>query len=211
MSGLVAKDFLVFKKCFRWIYRIACIAVLAGAVVLFPYKGAHYIALMLPVLGSAFLTEIVKVEEKTDWRGYLPALPITSREIVLSRYIFCGIVLSFFSVLSFALCLASAMYGGFALGDVMNDYIFGVWFAVLLVCFGIPGGFLFKNELCTGTMMSACLLIAIVRGVGADTFFFSHVSLAAYCALMIVTMLMVFASYQISLRIYFHKRKADQC
>ena len=74
MIGLITKDVLVFKKCFRWIYRLISAIVLAGTVILFPNEGIRYIALMLPALGVAILTEMIKVEEKSDWREYLPVL-----------------------------------------------------------------------------------------------------------------------------------------
>ena len=94
MIGLIIKDFLVFKKRFHLTYRLIGAAVLGLVIILYPAEGAQYVALLLPVMGVAFLTEIVKVEEKSDWRDYLPALPIISREIVLSRYLFCGILFS---------------------------------------------------------------------------------------------------------------------
>ena len=103
MIGLIIKDFLVFKKRFHLTYRLIGAAVLGLVIILYPAEGAQYVALLLPVMGVAFLTEIVKVEEKSDWRDYLPALPIISREIVLSRYLFCGILLAAFAATSFVI------------------------------------------------------------------------------------------------------------
>lgn len=73
MIGLIIKDFLVFKKRFHLTYRLIGAAVLGLVIILYPAEGAQYVALLLPVMGVAFLTEIVKVEEKSDWRDYLPA------------------------------------------------------------------------------------------------------------------------------------------
>ena len=76
MLGLVTKDFLVFKMRFSLLYRLITVLVLCGTVFLFPHEGIRYIALMLPMMGIAFLTDIIRVEEKSDWKYYLPALPI---------------------------------------------------------------------------------------------------------------------------------------
>lgn len=209
MSGLVAKDVLVFKKCFRRIYRLISALVLAGTVLLFPGEGVRYIALMLPAMGVAILTEMIKVEEQSDWRAYLPVLPVTNREIVFSRYVFCGGLWAALSALSFALCAAAAVWGGFPLKTVLCDYLLGVWFAVLIVCFGIPSGYFFQNTFCTGAMMGACLLMAILRSAKLDAAFFALSPPAASIVLLAMTVLMILASYGAALRIYTRKRSAD--
>ena len=66
MTGLVFKDFIVFKKRFGPLYRIACAALLLSVILLFPGEGTGYTALCLPMIGMAFLTEIVKVDEQSD-------------------------------------------------------------------------------------------------------------------------------------------------
>lgn len=206
MTGLITKDLLVFKRCFHWPYRLASTLLLLGTVLLFPQQGGHYIALLLPAMGVAFLTEIVKVDERSDWSGYLPALPVTRREIVLSKYAFCGLLLAACSLLSTALCVAAAVLGQFPLESLLSDYITGVWFAILMVCFAIPSGFLFKNDFCTGAMMIACALMAAVRGMGVDALLFSSLSPALYLVLATMTALMVCVSYPIALGIYSAKR-----
>lgn len=204
MTGLITKDLLVFRRCFHRLYRLASALLLLGTVLLFPQRGGHYIALLLPAMGAAFLTEIVKVDEKSDWSGYLPALPVTSREIVLSKYVFCGLLLAACSLLSAALCAAASLLGRFALETLLTDYITGVLFALLMVCFAIPGGFLFKNESCTGAMMTACLLMAAIRGTGADALLFG--SPARYLILAALAVGMLCASYPIALGIYSARR-----
>lgn len=206
MIGLIAKDFLVFKKRFSLVYRLIAVLLLCGTVILFPNNGIRYIALMLPMMGVAFLTEIIKVEEKSDWKAYLPILPITGREIVLSRYIFCGSILVGFSVISFAMCVVASVIGSFALGTVMPDYIIGVWFAILMVCFGIPGGYFFKNDLCTGAMIGSLIIVGIIRNTGADALFFSLSSSLSIIVALFSTLVMVYISYKVSLWIFTVKR-----
>lgn len=206
MIGLIAKDFLVFKKRFNLLYRLIGAAILALAVIIYPNEGAQYIALLLPMMGVAFLTEIIKVEEKSDWRDYLPALPITGREIVLSRYAFCGILIVAFTALSLILCAVASVLGDFSLSAVMPDFILGIWYAVLLVCFGIPVGYFFKNDMCTGAMIGSCFVIMVIRTLGIDKVLFSNGTLMAWIVMIIVAALLIYISYRVAFWIYSTKR-----
>ena len=78
MIGLVAKDFLVFKKICKPAYRLLGIILLLCACIFIPQAAIPYISLLLPLMGVAFLTELVKIEEKSDWKNYLPVLPETN-------------------------------------------------------------------------------------------------------------------------------------
>lgn len=206
MIGLISKDFLVFKIRFNWMFRLMSVIILAGVLVLFPGQGIRYIAIALPAMGLAFLTELVKVEENSDWQDYLPVLPITSHEIVLSRYVFCGALLAAFAVLNFVLCVVTVLLGKFALETIMADYMLGIWFAVLVVCFGIPSGYFFNNQICTGTMIGACMLFGIFHNTGAEAAFLSLGTPIVFLILVMATVLMVFASYWIALWIYSLKK-----
>lgn len=206
MIGLVAKDFIVFRKRFGLLYRAASAALLIAVILLFPSDGTGYIALCLPLIGVAFLTEIVKVDEQSDWKDYLPVLPITNGDIVLSRYVFCGLLLAAASLVSFAVCAASAAIHSFALADVMPNYILGVWFGVLMMCVSIPSGYFFKNEICTGAMMWCCIALAPGRSTGADLKLVSTGSPMVHLIFLVTTVLMLCGSYLASLWIYTTKR-----
>lgn len=206
MTGLVSKDFIVFKKRFGPLYRIACAALLVFVILLFPSEGTGYTALCLPMIGMAFLTEIVKVDEQSDWKDYLPVLPITNRDIVLSRYVFCGLLLAAVSLISFAVCAVSAAIHSFALADVMPNYILGVWFGVLMMCVSIPSGYFFKNEICTGAMMWCCIALAPGRSTGADLKLVSTGSPMVHLAFLLIAVVMLCVSYLASLWIYGTKR-----
>ena len=208
MIGLIIKDFLVFKKRFHLTYRLIGAAVLGLVIILYPAEGGQDVALLLPVMGVAFLTEIVKVEEKSDWRDYLPALPIISREIVLSRYLFCGILLAAFAATSFVICMIASLVGDFTLSSTMPNFLLGVLDAVLLVCLGIPAGYFFKNDMCTGAMIVAIIICAGIRSTGLDTAFFAASSFLAYALLIIGMALLLYLSYRASLGIFRKRRHA---
>lgn len=160
MIGLIIKDFLVFKKRFHLTYRLIGAAVLGLCDYTLSRRGSAVCCASPACDGCAFLTEIVKVEEKSDWRDYLPALPIISREIVLSRYLFCGILLAAFAATSFVICMIASLVGDFTLSSTMPNFLLGVLDAVLLVCLGIPAGYLFKRH-----VYGACSCIIICAGI----------------------------------------------
>lgn len=210
MIGLITKDFLVFNRKLNKFYKLLCAIVLVGIIVLLPENSAMYIGILLPAFGVCFLAELSRVEEKSDWKDYLPALPLTSREIVLSRYLFCGILIAALSIVSLISCMIAPLISSITLAEAMFYFGSGVWYAVLVLSFGIPGGYFFKNEICFGAMMGACMIFGIIRNTGADILLFSLASPAVYAAVIVFTILMVYVSYRISLWIYTRRRYAKQ-
>ncbi len=208
MIGLITKDFLVFNQKFSMFYKLLFAIVLVGIIVLLPENSAMYIGLLLPVVGVCFLTELIKVEEKSDWKDYLPALPLTSREIVLSRYLFCGILLAALSIVSLTSCMLAPLISSITLAEAMSYFISGVWYAVLVLCFGVPCGYFFKGEVCTGAMLWACGIFGIIRNTGVDTLLFHLAAPVIHAAVIACTILMVYVSYRISLWIYTKRRHA---
>lgn len=210
MIGLITKDFLVLNRKVNKFYKLLCAIVLAGIIVLLPENCAMYIGVLLPVFGVCFLAELSRVEEESDWKDYLPALPLTSREIVLSRYLFCGTLLAALSIVSFLSCMIAPLISSITLAEAMFYFISGVWYAVLLLSFGVPCGYFFKGKVCTGGMLGAIGIYGIIHNTGVDTLLFSLASPVIYAAVIIFTILMVYVSYRISLWIYTRRRYAKQ-
>lgn len=102
--------------------------------------------------------------------------------------------------------MIASLIGSITLADAMSYFISGVWFAVLALSFGIPGGYFFKNKICTGAIMGACMIFGIIRNIGADTLLFSLGSPVVYAAVIVFTVLMVYVSYRLSLWIYTRRK-----
>lgn len=210
MIGLITKDFLVLNRKVNKFYKLLCAIVLVGIIVLLPENCAMYIGVLLPVFGVCFLAELSRVEEESDWKDYLPALPLTSREIVLSRYLFCGTLLAALSIVSFLSCMIAPLISSITLAEAMFYFISGVWYAVLLLSFGVPCGYFFKGKVCTGGMLGAIGIYGIIHNTGVDTLLFSLASPVIYAAVLALTVLMVYISYRFSLWIYTRRRYAKQ-
>lgn len=159
-------------------------------------------------MGVAFLTELVKIEEKSDWKNYLPVLPITDKEIVVGRYLFSGILFVSLSVLTFLLCIIAAFTGHFSFTTVVPNLVLGMCCTVLTICLGVPSGFVFKQSNCTGAMIAAIMVCAVIRSTGLDTAFFAASSFLAYTLLIIGMALLLYLSYRASLSIFRKRRYA---
>ena len=162
MIGLVAKDLIVFKKICKPAYRLLGIILLLCTCIFIPQAAIPYISLLLPLMGVAFLTEFVKIEEKSDWKNYLLVLPITDKEIVVGRYLFSGILFVSLSVLTFLLCIIAAFTGHFSFTTVVPNLVLGMCCTVLTICLGVPSGFVFKQSNCTGAMIAAIMVCAVL-------------------------------------------------
>ena len=208
MIGLVTKDFLVFKKICKPAYRLLGITLLLSACIFIPQAAIPYISLLLPLMGVAFLTELVKIEEKSDWKNYLPVLPITDKEIVVGRYLFSGILFVSLSALTFLLCIIAAFIGHFSFTTVVPNLVLGMCCTVLTICLGVPSGFVFKQSNCTGAIIAAIMVCAVIRSTGLDTAFFAASSFLAYALLIIVMALLLYLSYRASLSIFRKRRHA---
>ena len=205
MTGLISKDFIVFRKRFTPLYRLIFAAALA-LVILLPNDGGEYIAVCLPAISMAFLAEIVKVDELSEWKDYLPVLPVTGREVVLSRYVFSWVLLLASIVISVAACAVSAAIYQFSLTSILPHFILGIWLGVLMMCVSIPTGYLFKNEICTGSMLWCLIPFGITRGAGLDVKLMSAGGPVVAVLLLLSFVPMLCASYGAALWVYTTKR-----
>ena len=140
--------------------------------------------------------------------NYLPVLPITDKEIVVGRYLFSGILFVSLSVLTFLLCIIAAFTGHFSFTTVVPNLVLGMCCTVLTICLGVPSGFVFKQSNCTGAMIAAIMVCAVIRSAGLDTAFFTASSFLAYALLIIGMALLLYLSYRASLSIFRKRRHA---
>ena len=135
-------------------------------------------------------------------------LPITDKEIVVGRYLFSGILFVSLSVLTFLLCIIAVFTGHFSFTTVVPNLVLGMCCTVLTICLGVPSGFVFKQSNCTGAMIAAIMVCAVIRSTGLDTAFFAASSFLAYALLIIGMALLLYLSYRASLGIFRKRRHA---
>lgn len=203
MSGLMVKDFLVFKKRFKMIFRVMSGLLLLGVIVFLPSTGAEYVALLLPPMSVAFLAEIITTDEKSEWKKYLPTLPITHKEIVLSRYVFCAILAGTATMIAVILCGISAIaFGQITMSSISPKILIGLFYAVMMLIIGIPCGYFFKGEICTGAMIATIFLLSVFPRSILETVLLSATSPLFIIIVLLVTAALFYGSFRLSLLIY---------
>lgn len=103
MKGLMIKDMITLSKKINPIHRI--ILVVVALAVLLPLKsaGAIFLGIVLPVFACSLPLALLTCDDLWKWDKYAIAMPITKKQIVCSRYLFCGATLCIFSVVALAL------------------------------------------------------------------------------------------------------------
>lgn len=150
MTGLLIKDLLVFRRLCKPVYCLSAVLLLLGVAILFPQTSLPYISLLLPLAGVALLAELAKAEEQSGWQSCLPILPVTDKEIVAGRYLLSGVLFAAFSLLTVLLCLIGVFVGRLSFAAVLPNLVLGMCCTVLMVCLGVPAGFLFSRPAAPG-------------------------------------------------------------
>jgi ABC-type transport system involved in multi-copper enzyme maturation permease subunit len=206
MTGLFMKDILIIKKRYHGLLGIVVLAISIGAFFIFPEYAAIYVPLLFPPMGVALLADLATSDEKSGWRKYLPALPLTQKEIVLSRYAFCGLLIAAIFLFSlFYSCLAVLFFEHWTFMEVLIYSFGGLLFAVLMLIVGVPFGYFFKGELATGSMMGVIVLIMILRHTGIISLLLNGSTWIAALMIMAMALILLYCSYRLSLLIYTQK------
>lgn len=94
MSGLLIKDFVSIRKKYGILRPVMDAAIAAVLMILMESNGAIIVALLLvPLEIMSLVLTLFSSDEEWKWNRYAIALPVTKREIVRNRYMFCGISL----------------------------------------------------------------------------------------------------------------------
>lgn len=203
MTGLLLSDFIIFKKRCHWLYRIGIAAVVLGVLFLLQDKGAEYIAILLPFIGIAWMTEVVTVNEKSDMKHLFPTLPISHKAIVLSRYCFCGIVLAAAFTVSFLLCCAAALlFDAVTISALLPYSFFGFLYAFLACMIGVPSGYFFKGQVCTATLIYSAFPLGILYNIYGIGPFTNLLNPAGLLLTFFLSLLLLYLSFRLSLLIY---------
>lgn len=189
MRGLIKKDVLLMRKSFGWIYLFPVIVILLGTsgnpqfLMILLSVGAYYV-------GNALAIGTLGTDSKYNWDDAVKSLPVTSTEVILSKYILqyipmliitpalliVVIVLNVFFGLSTGMLLLSLL-AGLCLTLVYNAVVFPIVFKfgvdklqIASVCYigvivvaGFVVGKLFPNmNMIPSELQVYSLLIAIV-------------------------------------------------
>ena len=96
MKGLILNDLLSIRRMLKTLAGIFLIFMVAWAVGGQPATGA----MMLCIMGASYILNLFSYDEFYHWEKYLRVLPVSTKQVVLSRYATFGIMASATAVIS---------------------------------------------------------------------------------------------------------------
>lgn len=205
MKGFIKKDFVVIKSNFKF---------LAIFIVIYCLLGASDISFLLPFLSIMVLISTFTYDNNNKWDAYSFTLPNGRKHSVQSKYLETIIVVLMVSLLTFLISVGMSLVHGGSL-DMMNLALntFGTMFGIFLMeIFMYP--IIFKLGVEKARIGILVLIFALI-------FIFSFLSsivdftkvlawlsfLENYWVLVIIliTTILMFLSYKISLKIQLKK------
>jgi len=148
MKSLLVLNLIVVSKSFNIWYRLlAPIALLIG-LFLFPQFVTLYVVALLPLALVVSVSTVMTTEElKCRWGKYLPTLPVLPREVVISRYVFCGLCAVSTVIIASIFGLLSAFFvGPFTPSEIGWLILGGGVLGIIGIIISLPLGYLFAGE-----------------------------------------------------------------
>ena len=120
MKGLILNDLLSIRRMLKTLAGIFLVFMVAWAVGGQPATGA----MMLCIMGASYILNLFSYDEFYHWEKYLRVLPVSTKQVVLSRYATFGIMASATAVISLVYLLVLNVY--FAAVMIPVAYKWGV-------------------------------------------------------------------------------------
>lgn len=212
MSGLVKKELLLFQKKLKNLSRIGII--LFGVflfIILFGESGGVLIlSVLLPVFLTVYVTSNSQEDEVAKWDFFLKTFPLSSKQIVLSRYFAFGLLVLGSTV--FMLLVSSLTYVLFENYSLWIHLIFiGVGLILSVICLSIlvPVNYYSGYQGGVSIMIGSGLLISALTSLaeaGIIDPFAWQISGEMFAVLLVMfTIILAIASIVISIFIYARK------
>lgn len=151
MKGLILKDLLNLRKNLKTII-IMCLFY----TLLFSTLNPTFLSGMITILFAMQILTTFSYDDYSKWNMYALSLPITKKQLVLSKYILGISFIIFGGVFSFILTsLLSLFKGSFILGDLIASIIGSTGIMILMILILLP--LIFKY----GVERSRIMLLAI--------------------------------------------------
>ena len=151
MKGLILKDLLNLRKNLKTII-IMCLFY----TLLFSTLNPTFLSGMITILFAMQILTTFSYDDYSKWNMYALSLPITKKQLVLSKYILGISFIIFGGVFSFILTsLLSLFKGSFILGDLVASIIGSTGIMILMILILLP--LIFKY----GVERSRIMLLAL--------------------------------------------------
>lgn len=208
MIGLIKKDFISLTKKIKLVNRLIITFVIIALLISLKSAGVIAICIFLPLLMVSFPTTLINEDDKFKWDRYALALPVSKKEIVAGRYLFCILLLS--GCFIFNIITGTVVF--FILHEYSISQLFliayiGIWIALMYILLILPS--LYKFGINGGQIIMVVLfVISSISAFIVKKGYFSFQQVLKLpilpCVIISIGMFSIIGicSYLISLKIY---------
>ncbi|MBC3886989.1 ABC-2 transporter permease [Acetobacterium paludosum] len=206
MKGLILKDFINLGRSFKSVG----VALVALAIIFIPMGNESFISGMIVLMFAMMVITTMSYDDTAKWDTYALTMPITRKEVVRSKYL----LLLMLDLTGVVLALALAFVGSFLKGTgITVETLLGILIILMIaVIFGsalIPLIYKFGPEkarlmivLCAAIPTAVLLIVAKLNvpfpAIGNEETVFGIIMIA----MALISLVIFFASYFISVKIY---------
>ncbi|MDO9492125.1 ABC-2 transporter permease [Acetobacterium sp.] len=204
MKGLILKDLLNLKSTFKMLG----LMIFLFAVIYIP-QGNGFIFGMIILMVSMMVVTTISYDDLAKWDAYALTMPVTRKEIVLSKYL----VMALLNTLGAVLALIVGIIGSMIMGQSFSTEVLAIIGVLYLIAFSygsmmVPLIYRFGTEKARLMLILSALiptgLILLVTQMQIPLPEAAN-PLIYFFLLLGFTVIMVFVSFFISLRIYSNK------
>lgn len=211
MLGLLIKDFMAIKRQVRILIFLLVFYLIFGLTT----NNASIVGTMVLVICMLLPITTIAYDEKSNWDKYALSLPVSRQTLVLSKYLF-GIILSLLSIvliIAFT-ALSASLSPEINFVEKIPEAVATGSTALVILAITLPIIFKFGVEKSRLIMMAVffipTMLVVLAAKFGAEKNLslpypdLELLKLFLYASPLLILVLLI-ASYAISLRIYQHK------
>ena len=109
MIGLLYKDFQLILNKVGVVNRILIALVLLLVTIFGRESGTIFLSIMIPIGLASIPTSLLVADDENGWNRFVGVFPITKKNVVLARYMFCISLIVFVSLITFILSVVTAL------------------------------------------------------------------------------------------------------
>lgn len=163
MIGLLYKDFQLILNKVGVVNRILIALVLLLVTIFGRESGTIFLSIMIPIGLASIPTGLLVADDENGWNRYVGVFPITKKNIVLARYIFCISLIVFVSLITFILSVVTALiFQQFSLQIHISISIVGLLIGIMYVIFLLPAVYAFGSF---GSTIVNILVLVLIMGM----------------------------------------------
>lgn len=163
MKGLLYKDLQLILNKVSLISRLLIILVLLLVTIFCRESGTIFLSIMGPISLASVPTSLLVADQENGWNRFVGVFPISKKNIVLARYIFCISLILFISFITLILSIATALiFQQFSMQIHILIAVVGLLIGIMYVVLLLPAVYAFGTF---GSTIVNILVLVLIMGV----------------------------------------------